>query len=189
MPHAMRAKAAALALLCLLSACSDPGGRPAGGAARAERDPSRALPSPLPEIVARVNGQPVRLHQILPLARAELDRVSVAEREARRPEALRRALDTYVGRELLLQEAIARGVQADARAVEWTYDQMRREHRDDAAWEAFLAGQGLDARAFKAELRAKMTVAALLEQERAAGRDPDALAPTLRAKARVELLL
>ena len=40
---------------------------------------------------------------------------------------------------------------------------MRREHKDDAEWEAFLLEQGLNPQSFKAELRAQHTVAALLD--------------------------
>ena len=182
----MSAHRAAVTLLALsLAACSRPGPSPSGAAS----DPARPLPSPVPEVVARVNGRPIRIQQILAMAKAELDRVPVAEREKRKPEVVRGALDRYIDRELLLQEALARGVQADKQEVDWTYDQMRSEHPDDASWTEFLKGQGMEPQGLRAELRAQLTVAALLEQEKQAGRDPDALAPRLRAKARVELFL
>jgi hypothetical protein len=148
------------ALGLVLAACP---GAPTPSPANA--DLGRPLPSPMPEIVARVNGQPIRLGQILPIARAELEKVSGPDRETKKPEVLRRALQQYVDRELLLQEALARGLQADTRQVDWAYDQMRREHADEKAWNAFLAEQGMDALSFKAELRAQHTVAALVEQE------------------------
>jgi hypothetical protein len=160
-----------LPLPLLLAACSAPPGpgAAAGSAAptlaAATPDPSRPLPLPLPEVVARVNGQQIRIRQILPLAKAALDKASVAERERRKPEAIRQALDGYVSRELLLQEALARGIAADAKTVEWSYDQLRRDHPQEAEWAAFLAGQGMDPQELKAELRIQATVAALLERE------------------------
>jgi len=157
----------------LLAACS---GGPTPSPSPASADPGRPLPSPVPEVVARVNGQPIRIGQILPIAKSELDKVSVADRERKKPEVLRRALDQYVDRELLLQEALARGVQADSRDVDWAYDQMRRERTDEKAWAEFLAGQGMDTQAFKAELRAQHTVAALVEQEVRAFPVPEAVA-------------
>ena len=160
-------RAAAAVLGLLLAACS---GAPTPSPSPASTDPGRPLPSPVPEIVARVNGQPIRIGQILPIAKSELDKVSVADRDRKKPEVLRRALDQYVDRELLLQEALARGIQADSREVDWAYDQMRREHADEKAWEEFLAAQGMDAQSFKAELRAQHTVAALVEQEVRASR-------------------
>jgi SurA N-terminal domain len=196
-PRALVATVLALAH----AACSRPGG-PAPSPSAAALDPGRPLPSPVPEVVARVNGQPIRLHQVLPLAKAELERVSVAERDRKMPEVLRRAVQQYVDRELLLQEALARGISAESREVDWAYDQMRREHAGEPAWNDFLVGQGMTPQSFRAELRSQHTVAALVEQElRAAGEvDPDerprrlaevqaALLARLRAKARVELLL
>ncbi len=196
----MDATRTALALFVLLpAACSrGPAAAPSSAA-----DPGRPLPSPVPEVVARVNGQPIRIQQILPMAKAELDRVSVAERGRKTPEVLRHALQRYVDRELLVQEALARGVEADSRDVDWAYDQMRREHPDDKDWEEFLAGQGMDLRTFRTELRTRQTVAALLDQEEAreAARGDAVASPRtreeleaallarLRAKARIELLL
>jgi len=190
------------ALGLLLAACS---GVPAPSPSPANTDLGRPLPSPVPEIVARVNGQPVRIGQILPIAKTQLDRVSAADRDRRMPEVLRRALDQYVDRELLLQEALARGIQADSRQVDWAYDQMRREHADDKSWDEHLAELGMDPQSFRAELRAQHTVAALVEQEVGAFPVPDAaqsavregqrkavhdaLVGRLRGKARIELLL
>jgi len=155
-------RAAVTVLGLLLVACS---GAPAPSPSPAAADPGRPLPSPVPEVVARVNGQPIRIGQILPIAKSELDRVSVADRDRKKPEVLRHALEQYVDRELLLQEALARGIQADSREVDWAYDQMRREHAGEKAWEEFLAEQGMGPQSFKAELRAQHTVAALVEQE------------------------
>ncbi len=200
------ARALAPAVLVLaLAGCSRPAGGPDASPSAATLDPARPLPSPVPDVVARVNGQPIRIHQILPMAKAELDRVSIAERDKKKPEALRHALQQYVDRELLLQEALARGIAADSAQVDWAYDQLRREHPDEGAWRDFLAGQGMDPQSFRAELRAQHTVAALLEQE--VRRAPDAgavgdeqrpqrraevqgaLLARLRAKARIELFL
>jgi hypothetical protein len=159
-------------LLLLLGGCTgapasapSAGASVSAGAAQPTPDPSRPLPLPLPEVVARVNGQPIRIQQILPIAKSSLDKWKGAEREQHKPEALRSALQHYVDRELLLQEALSRGVQADTRQVEWSYDQLRREHRDDAGWAQFLLEQGSDPQTFKQELRAQHTIAALLADE------------------------
>ncbi len=198
-----RAFAPAVVALAL-AGCSGPAGRPAASPATASLDPGRPLPSPLPEIVARVNGQPIRIYQILPVAKTDLDRVSVAERDKKKPEVLRHALEQYVDRELLLQEALARGIQPDSREVGWAYDQLRREYPDDGAWTDFLARQGTDPQSLRAELRAQQTVSALIDQElrQALGGETDparvqekqaevqqALVARLRAKARIELFL
>jgi hypothetical protein len=156
-----------LALLVLTAVCCSRG----KGAAEAKAtpsptlDPARPLPSPLPEIVARVNGSPISIRQVLPIAKAALDRVSLPQRDKKLPEVLRQAVGQYVARELLLQEALARGISADKRAVDWAYDQARREHPDDASWKAFLAEQGSEPQSFRDELRIQRTVAALIDEE------------------------
>jgi hypothetical protein len=158
---------AGLALLAVSAlACSQ--GKPSGSAPATptpSADPARPLPSPVPEVVARVNGQPIALQQILPLAKAALDSVPTSKRDKSMPLVLRNSLDIYVERELLLQEALARGISADTRAVDWAYDQARRGHPDEAAWAAFLEKQGGTPQSFRAELRIQKTIAALLEQE------------------------
>jgi len=160
------ARATATLLALLLAGCSRSAGPwAAPSPSAAAEDPARPLPSPVPDVVARVNGQPVTLAQILPLAKAELDRLPADERERQQPKVLRHALAQYVDRELLFQEAVARGIQAQGRDVEWAYDQARREHRDDQDWADFLAKQGLDVQSLRAELRIQHTVAALVAEE------------------------
>jgi hypothetical protein len=163
----MRRAHLALALL-LLAACGGAPARqvpPSGAAAAATPDPARPLPLPLPDVVARVNGQPILIGQILPIAKSALDKWQGPEREQHKPEALRGALERFIDRELLLQEALARGIKADTRQVDWSYDQVRSEHKDDEEWAAYLIVRGTDPQTFKAELRAQHTVAALLADE------------------------
>jgi hypothetical protein len=168
MARPRKAKHVALGAALALAACSgapSPKPSPTAVASAATPDPRRPLPLPLPEVVARVNGHEILMRQILPIAKSTLDKWKDDEREQHKPEALRSALERYVDRELLLQEAIERGISADTRKVEWAYDQIRQEHPDDREWTAFLLLQGLDPGSFKAELRAQHTVAALLADE------------------------
>ena len=190
--RATRATRAALALLAVSAAACSGGPAPAPSPAPpAAVDGIRPLPSPIPEVVARVNGQPVRIHQILPMAKAEFDALPAEEQQRQKPEVLRHALERYVERELLLQEALARGVQADSAQVDWAYDQMRRDHPGEQEWTDFLARQGMDAQSLRAELRTRYTVEALLEQEASLrpNEPKGALVERLRAKARIELFL
>ncbi len=151
-----------------LAACRGAGGRAAAAPTPYPTDEaslSRPLPTPVPEVVAFVNGQPVRVEQVVPLAKKELDGRRAEEIEKRKPLALRRALLRYVDRELLVQEAIARGVSADARKLEWAYDQIRGEYPDEERWREHLSADGLTPDRFRTELRLQMTVAALVDSE------------------------
>jgi parvulin-like peptidyl-prolyl isomerase len=150
-PAAASASALAVGLLTLtLGACSrDPEPAPAPSG-----DPARPLPSPLPDIVARVNGQPIHLKSILPLAKAELE---LAAREEEKvdalPRVLRSSLDRYITREVMLQEAMRRGLAADDASIEQAYNELRVRFPDEKGWEKNLRDQGFDAASFRTELR------------------------------------
>jgi len=105
-----------------------------------------------------------------------LDKLPGTDQEDRKPEALRKALDDYVTRELLLQEALARGISADTRAVEMSFDMIHAEHPGEKDWQAFLTEQAMDAQTLKAELRVQHTVAALIAEEIRSWKVPEALA-------------
>lgn len=183
--------------LAAIAGCTAPAPAPAPSPSAGA---DAALPSPLPEIVARVDGEPIYLRQIVPLARTRLDRAKDAEKE--KPVIMRQVLREYVDRELLLREALARGIEADTRTVERLYDAARAEHPDEQKWQEALYGRGLDAQALKAELRVQQTIEGLLAREAPAidGESPEevsarraqaarVLAERLRAKSRIETYL
>ena len=155
-----------VSLPMLLAACSRPE-TPAATASPSptSADPGRPLPSPLPEVVARVDGQPILFAQILPMAFREMEVTDEEEGESGRNRGVRRALERYIDRELLFQEARSRGISADQRALDRAHDRARQDHPDDEEWTAFLAETGLDPRSFKTEMRIQLTVSALLEAE------------------------
>jgi hypothetical protein len=161
-------------LLSVLAALACAGGPPAPGpspSGSAAGSPSPAadsaapLPSPLPDILARVNGQPILARQVVPYAKRLFDRLERPkdERERDKPRILRQALREYIDRELLLQEAVARGLHADDRAVQYAYDRARVDHPDDKDWAGFLASIGSEPQAYKAEIRTQATIHLLLE--------------------------
>jgi hypothetical protein len=150
-----------LAALAFAGGCGGGGAEPAAGAPQGEDN--RPLPSPLPDILARVNGRPVYVKQVVPFARHELQQAW--DPKAGKPAAVRKALRDYIERELLFQEALRRGLRAERRDVEYDYDHARFAYRDEKEWETHLWSQGLDVQGFKTELRVRRTVEALIEQE------------------------
>jgi peptidyl-prolyl cis-trans isomerase C len=152
---------ATLGTLCL--GCSERP-RPAQAAASLATpsptpDPDRPLPDTLPAIAARVNGQPIPIAGVHKMARKP------ANSHGKIPLAYRQALEELINRELLFQEALARRLSADDAAVQREYDEARVGHPNDAEWAAFLKGQFLDPQAYRAELRARYTIQALVRQE------------------------
>src|SRR5262249_54986496 len=119
----MRAAWIPLAVL-VVAGCPPPGPLPSPSpSATGLPSPPSAdapLPSPLPEVVARLDGEPIYLIQIVPMTRAKLDRVIDQDKE--KPTLMRAALREYIDRELLLKAALARGVEADSRVVQRLYD-------------------------------------------------------------------
>lgn len=167
-----------LSLLLVVGACRQappPAASPSGGDGTAAA--TRPLPNPLPEVVARVNGQPIkaRLLQFV----ANEGRLLQGLSEEQRAAAYRKTLGSLIERELLLQEALARGQRADDRAVESAYDQLRGQYADEDAWRASLARQGLDEGGFRFEVRARMTVQAMVNAE--AAKQPAVSAAEARA--------
>lgn len=135
-------------------------------------DAQTPLPDPLPKIAAKVNGQTLPTAYVEIVARRLLE--ESGDQAQDRPFAYRRALQQLIVRELLLQEALARNIKADDAKVETAYNEARVPYPDDRAWLSFLANQGLDADAFRREIRAQQTIAALTQAEGAlAGRDVD----------------
>lgn len=121
------------------------------------------LPDPLPDVVATVNGRPVPLvHARIIAEKAIEGRTPTPDQKAA---AYRRAMEQLIARELLYQEAMQRKIQPDAGAVERVRQQVRSEHKDEKAWKAFLAAQGMDPRSFVDELRVRNVVETMIRQE------------------------
>lgn len=120
------------------------------------------LPEPLPPVVARVNGRPIPLGHARIVAEEQLRGLDPTPAE--KAIAYRRAVETLVVRELMLQEAQRRKVAPDAARVRRMYDAMRSEHASEEAWGEYLAGKGLDERTVRDELVVRHTVEALIQQ-------------------------
>lgn len=174
------ARSLAAVAIALAWACSGKEGQappasksPAAGAAAASPgaaglhptiDRTTPLPSPLPDIVARVNGHAVPLKYVEIIAKRLL---ANGDPNKDGPYAYRQATQQLIVRELLVEEAVARKVAPDTQKVDQAYNEARIPFQDDASWVAFLAKQGLTEEGFRNELRTQHTVQALLDQETA----------------------
>jgi len=172
-----RSPVAVVVLAVAASSCSGGGGAPASPppAAAASAAPSAEpgappeidrvtpLPKPLPEVAARVNGQPIPLRTVRVLAE-QVGRQAGPGPAGEEPYVYRQALQQGIVRELLFQEAVRRKVTAADARVERAYNEARVRFKDDKAWAAVLADQGMDAQSFRTELRVQQTIQALLAQ-------------------------
>ena len=159
-------RAVPIALAVLAAACARQQAPPtAAPPPLTEAELNKPLPSPLPEVAARVNGQPVSTRNVALAARQGAG--SEALKPDAQPAKLRDAMYKLITRELLFQEATGRGLVPDEKGVEQAYNEARLPYKDDAAWAAALSQQALDPQSFRQELRVKFTVQALLQQEEA----------------------
>ena len=158
----------ALIVAVVSLACAAPAPEAVAGAASEQLGPDglplvsgkKPLPEPLPRVAAEVNGQPILVTSVMLVA-------DVAHAEGDSPEeqrayAYRTALRGLVVRELLFQEALRRGLQADSKTVEAAYDRARLNYKDDSAWAGFLEQQGMTEEQFRTELRLQQTVNTLV---------------------------
>lgn len=123
-------------------------------------DTETPLPDPLPSVAAKVNGEDVLTRNVIIIAESRLRRKEVTDRIV----AYRRALEEVIARELLLQEALTRGIKPDEEQLQRVYDQTRAGYRDDASWAQYLGQEGLDEELFRKELRVQHTVNALIDE-------------------------
>lgn len=144
----------------LLGACR--GGAPSATPS-STASPVEGLPNPLPEIAARVNGQPIRSLSVATRARDLLVREKVPKGQT--AVAFRQALEDLIVREALFQEAAVQHIAADEAVVERVYNEARVLYPDEAAWAKHLADRGLDPVTFRLEMRIRYTVEALQQKE------------------------
>jgi peptidyl-prolyl cis-trans isomerase C len=135
-----------------------------------QEDLDKPLPSPLPDVAARVNGQVIPIRTVAAVARQAAGNDAVpAEKQ---PGIVRRAMYQLIVRELLFQEATRRGLKPDEKASRQAYDEARIAYKDDKVWTEELRKRGLDDAAFRAELRVQLTVQTLLNEEAKAIPEP-----------------
>ena len=159
---------ARLVLLLPLASVACAGGPPSptpAPEAVTEAQKLRPLPSPLPLVAARVNGQAISIRNVAILVHESIELGKVTE--ARRNALFREALDEEIQRELLFQEAQKRGITADTLAVQRAYDRLRGHYPDDEEWTAFLKSRSLDDDAYREELRVRYMVETMLAAESA----------------------
>lgn len=121
------------------------------------------LPSPLPDPVALVNGEPVPLRNVAVIAEQAMS--SGAIPRDKRPYAYRAAANQLIARELLFEEAARRKLLPDPKLLEQAENEARVSYKDDKAWADFLKQQGMDETLFRRELRIQHTVQALMRLE------------------------
>jgi peptidyl-prolyl cis-trans isomerase C len=126
--------------------------------------PPKPMPAQLPEVLARVNGQPV--------TRTEFDRL-LKNMELgggpipaeRRDEVLRGALDQLVTYTVMTQEAKARKVVVSDAEVDGRVKQMQSQFPSDAEFKKALAARDMTVDQLRADARMDMMIGKMLDAE------------------------
>ena len=140
-------------------------GQPAAAPDAPPAEPAKPVPDVLPDIVARVNGQPI--------AKGELERaIRNLELNAggnippeRRAEIIRGVLDQLIDVKLLEQEAAARNIKATDAEVNQGLTEMKAQAPDQATFDKALVARQMTEADLRNEARQRLTVDKLLVAE------------------------
>lgn len=161
----------ALAVLLLAAGCRQAPAEqvaaaqtPAPEAAQAPAEPAKPLPAELPDVLARVNGQPVTKVDFERLVKnMEAGRGPVPAE--RRDEILRSALDQLITYTVMKQEAEARKVTVADTEVDAQVQQMQKQFPSEAEFKKALASRNLSIEQLKADARVDMLIDKMVEAE------------------------
>jgi peptidyl-prolyl cis-trans isomerase C len=130
--------------------------------------PPKPVPQTLPDVLARVNNQPVSKSDFEMLVKnIELKNRAPIPPD-RRDEILRALLDQLVEYTLLKQEAEARNVQVTDAEVEQQVSAMKQQNGGDAGCKKGLAERNMTIERLRADTRAQMAISKMLETQVAA---------------------
>jgi peptidyl-prolyl cis-trans isomerase C len=126
--------------------------------------PPKPMPPELPEVLAKVNGQPV--------TKVEFDRLIKNVEAGRGPipadkrdEVFRAALDQLITYNVLKQEAAARKLTVSDADVDAQVAQMQKQFPNEAEFNKALAARNATVAQLKADARVDMTINKLMEAE------------------------
>lgn len=137
----------------------------AGDPAAPAAEPAKPIPDQLPDVVARVNGQPIAKSELERAIRnLELNAGGAVPAE-RRAEIFRGVLDQLIDVKLLEQEAAARNIKATDAEVTQGLTEMKAQAPDQATFEKALSARQMTEADLRNEARQRLTVDKLLVAE------------------------
>jgi peptidyl-prolyl cis-trans isomerase C len=139
--------------------------QPAAAAQPVVPEPPKPVPAQLPDVLARVNGQPV--------SKTDFDRlIKNMEMSAgqpvpaeRRDEIFRKALDQLVTYTVLSQEIKARNLTVADAEVEANLAQMRKQFPNEAEFQKALSARGMTLDKLRTDAKIDMAINKMMETE------------------------
>jgi peptidyl-prolyl cis-trans isomerase C len=157
--------AAAQAAVAPVASDQQTGNAQGGPAAGAQAPAANPVPTVLPEVLARVNGEPI--------GRAEFEQaIKTLEAQAggtvppdRRDEIFRGVLDQLVTMHLLVQDSVAHKISVPEADVDARLGEIQQQFPSQAEFEKVLASRSLTTEQLRNEIRRELTLARLIEIE------------------------
>ena len=138
---------------------------PGSNAATPAAVPPKPMPAQLPDVLARVNGEPVERWEFDNAVKRLEARAGGSIPADRRDEILRGILDQLVAYHLLAQEARARKFAAADQDVDARVAEIRKNFPDEAAFSQAMAAQGLTVDHLRAQTRNNLEVQKVIDAE------------------------
>lgn len=138
---------------------------PGSNAATPAPVPPKPMPAQLPDVLARVNGEPVERWEFDNAVKRLEARAGGSIPADRRDEILRGVLDQLVAYHLLAQEARARKFAAADQDVDARVAEIRKNFPDEAAFTQAIAAQGLTVDHLRAQTRSNLEVQKVIDAE------------------------
>lgn len=148
------------------AASQAPAAQPAASPAGMAGQPAvKPVPAELPEVVARVNGQPVKRDELQLAIRNLEGRAGSAVPPDQRDRVYREVLDRIVGYHLLAGEARARGIAAPPWDVDKRLTEIKSQFPNEQAFDEMLKQRGLTQERLRQETADTIAVNQMLEKE------------------------
>jgi peptidyl-prolyl cis-trans isomerase C len=143
------------------------GGQGSGtpAAAPAPPAPPKPVPTELPAVVARVNGEDVKKEQFEQMIKSMEMQAGQPIPPDRRDEILRDALDRLVVYTLLTQESKARGIKVDDKEIDAKVQEIRARFQTQAEFEQALKARNTSVDDLRRDARLDLSVGKLVEAE------------------------
>ena len=127
--------------------------------------PPKPVPAQLPDVLARVNGEPVKKEEFERMVRTIEARAGQPVPADRRDEILRGALDQLITYTLLSQESKNRGVKVEPAEIEAKMGQLKSQFPNQEAFDKALKDRGMTADSLRKDAQVDLSVTKLMDAE------------------------
>jgi peptidyl-prolyl cis-trans isomerase C len=129
--------------------------------------PPKPVPAQLPEVLARVNGEPVKKTDFDRIIHTMEARAGQPIPPDRRDEIMRGAIDQLVVYTLLSQESRTRGIKVEETEIDAKIAQLKKQFATEEAFDKAVKDRGMTPESLRKDARVDISVTKLIEAETA----------------------